>query len=542
MSEPLAEEELRDRASAWAASDPDHETRVHLEALLASTTPDALLELRSCFEHPLRFGTAGLRGPLGPGPARFNVALVCRAALALCRWLDASGIESHRPVLIGFDARHKSHAAALQAARVVRTERRTALLMPFAAPTPFTAFTARSLNAAASLMVTASHNPATDNGLKVFGPDHRQIVSPADVEIAALLDAVDAVPEPVGEPDLVDIQLWLDYVDRCAALANSDRSQRSKVRVAYTAMHGVGSATLDAVFAACGFDLHVVVEQNDPDPEFPTTLFPNPEEPGAMDLVLDLAARANASVAVANDPDADRLACAVRTPDGSFRVLTGDELGCVLLWYLVEHRGLTGVVASTLVSSELASRICAARGLRHVVTPTGFKWLSRVDGLGYAYEESIGFCVDPDHVSDKDGISAAVLLVDMIAAGIEPVAVLGELDHRFGAYVQQNFSMRISPDHSTRLQDALLNGGRTSFAGFDVFSIEDLASDPTRPGPGVRMRLTSPGSAARVVLRPSGTEAKTKVYIEVSSQVRTSSERQAAGLCVGLQGLADTLR
>lgn len=529
-SEMEAREYLGDlwyEALAWADMDPDPQTRSALLSCLKSASVEDWDLVRSSFRPPLAFGTAGLRGELGFGPARFNVCLVARLAAALARWLQVKHLPG--PVVIGFDARHKSEQAALAAAGQLAAFGFKVYVQPSPRPTPSLAFAARHLNASAALMVTASHNPSSDNGVKVYGPTARQIVPPTDKELAEILSAPVSLRSPSADFEILDDSVFEGYVRSCSALATSPRSARGGVRIVHTSMHGVALSALAPAFDSAGFSFVSVEAQALPDPDFPTTSFPNPEEPGSMDLVLDLAKRTSADLVLANDPDADRLAAAVPDQSGSYQILTGDELGAVFLWALLQRKKVGGVVASTIVSSELIGKICLDHGLRYQTTLTGFKWLSSVPELAFACEESIGYCLDPDNVRDKDGVSAAVFLADLVASGLDPLAVLETLDARYQAHVQANFSVKVSPEKSRKIIDRLYDGSLLGkLVSCPHISTEDLSKSSTTPTSGLRLRFASDSTSVRLIVRPSGTEPKTKLYIEVVHPSRSEATALAA--------------
>src|SRR5689334_11535489 len=420
----MAPDELRQEAEAWLADDPDPQARAEMRELIDGL-PSTTEELRDRFAGTLTFGTAGLRGRLRAGPNGMNLAVVTRAAAGLVAWLDEQGGEG--PLVIGYDARYGSRAFAEQTARVATGAGREALVMPSTLPTPVLAYAVRALDAVAGVMVTASHNPPQDNGYKVYlgrelggpGGDGAQIVPPADAGIEAAIRSAGPIADiPLGSPGTaVDDKIVEGYARSAAAVLTSGGPR--DLAVAYTPMHGVGGATLLAAFAAAGFPAPAVVaEQAEPDPEFPTVAFPNPEEPGAMDRLLALAASSGAELAIANDPDADRCAVAVPTGDGGWRALRGDELGALLGDHLI-RRGVPGTYATTIVSSQLLGRLCAARGVPYAETLTGFKWIVRAaEDLAYGYEEALGYCVAPALVRDKDGITAALNVAEM-AAGLK---------------------------------------------------------------------------------------------------------------------------
>jgi phosphomannomutase len=515
-------DDLRGAAEAWLADDPDPVTRAELRALLDGL-PGTAGELRDRFAGPLLFGTAGLRGRLRAGPNGMNLAVVARAAAGLLAWLAEQG--GTGPLVIGYDARHGSREFAEQTARVTTGAGREALLLPATLPTPVLAYAVRALDAVAGVMVTASHNPPQDNGYKVYlgrqlgGPagDGAQIVPPADAGIEAAIRAAGPIAAiRLGGPaTLLDNKITQGYVRSAAAVL--DPSGPRDLVVAYTPMHGVGGGTLAAAFAAAGFAVPAAVaEQAEPDPEFPTVAFPNPEEPGAMDRLLALAAAQRADLAIANDPDADRCALAIPGPAGSWRLLRGDELGVLLADQLI-RRGVTGTYATTIVSSQLLGRLCAARGVPYAETLTGFKWIVRAaPELAFGYEEALGYCVAPDLVRDKDGITAALVAAEL-AAGLKAAGRtvgdrLDELAAEFGVHATDQLAVRV--DDPAEIGEAMGRARRrppATLLGAPVTAVDDLL-----PANDV---LTFRTAAARVVIRPSGTEPKLKAYLEVVEPV-----------------------
>jgi phosphomannomutase len=515
------DDDVRSAAEAWLADDPDPASRAELSRLLAGL-PGTAAELRDRFAGPLTFGTAGLRGRLRAGPNGMNLAVVTRAAAGLIAWLAAQGGEG--PLVIGYDARRGSQEFAEQTARVATGAGREALVLPGVLPTPVLAYAVRALDAVAGVMVTASHNPPEDNGYKVYlgrglgGPagDGAQIVPPADAGIEAAIRAVGPLAElRPGEPGTVlDEKIVQGYVQGAAAvLAAGSRD----LTVAYTPMHGVGGSTLVAAFAAAGFPAPAVVaDQFQPDPAFPTVAFPNPEEPGAMDRLLAVATSAGADLAIANDPDADRCAVAIPTPDGGWRPLRGDELGILLADHLI-RRGVRGTYATTIVSSQLLGRLCAARGVPYAETLTGFKWIVRAaEQLAYGYEEAIGYCVAPALVRDKDGITAALTVAEL-AAGLKAEGRtladrLDELAAEFGVHATDQLSVRV--DDLAEIGAAMGRARRqppATLLGAALTTVDDLLPENDV--------LTFRTPAARVVIRPSGTEPKLKAYLEVVEPV-----------------------
>jgi phosphomannomutase len=522
----------------WIAHDPDPQTAAELAACGAA-------ELAARFARPLKFGTAGLRGPVRGGPDAMNVAVVLRATWAVAQVLidrTERGDSPAATVIVGRDARHGSAAFATATAEVLAAQGFHVLLLPGPAPTPVVAFAVRHTGAAAGIQITASHNPPADNGYKVYFDGGIQIVSPADRQIEAAMaaappaDQIHRQPVPPTDSGLLHL-----YIERAAAVRRSSGS----VRVALTPLHGVGGAVAVETLRRAGFhEVHAVGAQFAPDPDFPTVAFPNPEEPGATDALLAVAADVRADVAIALDPDADR--CAVGIPlgitaaSGGWRMLSGDETGWLLGDYILSHGHLgTPVVASTVVSSRMLAAIAADYGAAHVETLTGFKWLARADAnephqpgtLVYAYEEAIGHCVDPDAVRDKDGISAAVLVCDLVATlkqqGRSVQDALDELAQRYGVHDVAAVSRRVADaEEAAALMRRLRTAPPTRLAGFAVTISggADITDALIFTGGDDDTRL-------RVVARPSGTEPKLKCYVEVRCAVADDlrSARRRAG-------------
>ncbi|MFG2622288.1 phospho-sugar mutase [Streptomyces sp. NPDC048507] len=512
------QDDLITRAQAWLAEDPDPETAAELGRIIAAGDT---ADLADRFSGTLQFGTAGLRGELGAGPMRMNRAVVIRAAAGLAAHLTAQG-HAGGLVVVGYDARYKSADFARDTAAVMTGAGLRAAVLPRPLPTPVLAFAIRHLGAVAGVEVTASHNPPRDNGYKVYLGDGSQIVSPADAQIAAQIDAIgalDSVPRPdSGWEDLGD-EVLEAYLARTDAVLTPG-SPRG-VRTVYTAMHGVGKDVVLAAFARHGFPAPVLVaEQAEPDPAFPTVAFPNPEEPGAMDLSFAKAAEAQPDIVIANDPDADRCAVAVPDGDGGWRMLRGDEVGALLAAHLV-HKGARGTFAESIVSSSLLGRIAEAAGLPYEETLTGFKWISRVEGLRYGYEEALGYCVDPEGVRDKDGVTAALLVAELASVlkeqGRTLTDLLDDLAMEHGLHHTDQLSVRVE-DLSViaNAMAALRAEPPVSLAGLRVVSAEDLnrGTDALPPTDGLRYYLDG-DYKARVIVRPSGTEPKLKCYLEV---------------------------
>jgi phosphomannomutase len=529
-----------ERARAWVAADPDPRDRAELTALIGVATsgePAAAADLADRMAGPLTFGTAGLRGAIGAGPNRMNTAVVTTATAGLCRVLrEDLGAGFH--LVVGYDARHRSDEFARTVAAVAVAAGGRVSLMPGTFPTPVLAYALNALDADAGVMVTASHNPPADNGYKVYlgarmsepGGAGAQIVPPMDSRIfEAILASGPAADVPVAangwEP--IPEQVIDAYVSAAASLV---AGRGAPLKVVLTAMHGVGAATALRTLAAAGFDdVTPVAEQIDPDPDFPTVTFPNPEEPGALDLAMATAAQIGADLIVALDPDADRCSLAVPSGEG-WRQLSGDEIGALLgEQAAAEHQGdADATLARSIVSSSLLGRIAVAHGLRGTETLTGFKWISRAPGLVFGYEEAIGYCVNPTAVRDKDGISAAVkaceLAATLKAAGRTLEDQLAELAVRHGLHATSPLSFRVA-DLSLigRALERLRADPPAALAGAAVISYDDLVQGyrGLPPTDGVRI-ATDAGD--RVIVRPSGTEPKLKCYLEVVAPVDSVAE------------------
>lgn len=549
-----------DMIESWIADDPDTTTAAELTDLLTAAQGGdsaAEAELADRFSGLLTFGTAGLRGHLGGGPNRMNRAVVIRAAAGLVDVLRRR-TNGNFTLVIGHDARHKSREFAIDTAAVAVAAGGRALLLPRALPTPVTAFALRHLGADAAVVVTASHNPPEDNGYKVYlggtvvtdSGCGSQIVPPFDSEI---FEAIKSVPSVASVSratsgwEELDETLVEDYLTCVTSLVDSPSpAGASNLRIVLTSMHGVGGATMLEALHRRGFtDVHLVTEQHEPDPDFPTVRFPNPEEPGALDLSFELAQRVNADIILANDPDADR--CSAAVPDASapngWRQLTGDEVGS-LLGEQTAHRyegNADAVLANSIVSSRLLARIAAAHGLTHRNTLTGFKWISRVPGLVFGYEEALGYCVDPAHVRDKDGISACLRLATLAAAsklsGRTLIDELDDLARAHGLHATAPLTIRV--DDLSIIATGMANlraHGIASLAGSPVVTTVDLAEGSAELPPTDGLLFLTEAND-RVVARPSGTEPKLKCYLEVIIPVengdvaaarKTAAERLAA--------------
>ncbi|HEY7823256.1 MAG TPA: phospho-sugar mutase, partial [Acidimicrobiia bacterium] len=442
-----------EQAQAWLAQDPDPQTRAELEELIASNNS----ELSDCFASRLQFGTAGLRGKLGPGPNRMNRVVVMQAAAGLASYLRQ--LHPHEAsIVIGYDARHNSDVFASDTAAIMQGAGINALVLPRPLPTPVLAYAIKHLGTSAGVMVTASHNPPQDNGYKVYLADGCQIIPPADANIAA---EIEHIANTTNVQDLPTGEEWItlgdDVLEDCitrteALITDEQRQNNQNLATVITPMHGVGGETLHQVLTRAGFPKPIhVTEQFEPDPNFPTVAFPNPEEPGAMDLALEVAAKHRPDIVIANDPDADRCAIAIPRADG-YRMLTGDEVGSLLGWWATQQNNGSNtertVLAQSIVSGTMLKSIAESAGLTYEHTLTGFKWIGRIPGLRFGYEEALGYCVDPQGVSDKDGITAA-LAVATLAAHLKAKNQtlqdkLDDLAREHGVHATKQVSVRVT--------------------------------------------------------------------------------------------------
>lgn len=519
---------------AWIQDDPDPKTRALLQKLVDS---DDEVALRKYFNGFLQFGTAGLRGPNGPGPSSMNRAVVGRTAGGIVEYMKARNMTS---VVIGRDARHGSDEYSTESAEIFSGAGMKVYVLPRALPTPVLAYATAALKADVGIMVTASHNPPADNGYKVYiGPQadginyaNSQIIAPTDGFIAAEIAKITSLAKlPRGNQWItLDEKVIDDYIARTSALA----PRPGKLTIVYTAMHGVGTETITQVFAKAGFaDLILVKEQAEPDPEFPTVAFPNPEEPGAIDIALATARAQNADLVIANDPDADRCAAAIKDRAGQWRMLRGDELG-VIFGEWIARSAPTGTFGNSIVSSSILRKIAAYYQIDFKEVLTGFKWLAKIEDLAFGYEEAIGYAVDSKTVNDKDGISAALFLAqiatDLDREGKDLNDLLDEVWARHGFHGTEQISIRVSDVSAiATLLHQLRLLPPAELAGRAVESINDLAAptDGLPPTDGLRIWLAG---GVRVIIRPSGTEAKLKCYIEVISKDAQSAAAQITSL------------
>jgi phosphomannomutase len=520
--------ELLAEVQAWIADDPDQKTAAQLTALVAAGDEITLRKHVSGF---LQFGTAGLRGPIGPGPSCMNRAVVGRTAAGIASYMKARGMNR---VVIGRDARYGSEDFTQESAEIFAGAGFEVFVLPRPLPTPVLAFATAELKCDVGVMVTASHNPPQDNGYKVYvgptadGIDYNasQIISPTDGLIAKEISAIKSLAkQPRGAKwTVLGEEVVSEYVRRTALLANNP----GDLKVVYTAMHGVGTETLQRVFNHAGFATLILVdEQCEPDPDFPTVAFPNPEEPGAIDLALQKARDFGADLVIANDPDADRCAAAVNDPKNGWRMLRGDELG-VIFGEWIARSNTAGTFANSIVSSSALRKIAAHYKIDFQEVLTGFKWIAKIKNLAYGYEEAIGYAVDSKTVNDKDGISAAILLAqiasELKAQGLTLLDLLDEVWARDGFHGTEQISIRVADmTKITQLLAGLRQSPPSELAGYKVARIDDLAApkDGLPPTDGLRIWLDGD---IRIIIRPSGTEAKLKCYIEVITKDAGSAQ------------------
>ncbi len=520
---------LQEEVSAWIADDPDPVTAAHLQELLDAGDEEALKPLFSGF---LQFGTAGLRGPIGAGPSCMNRAVVGRAAAGIASYMKQRGMKS---VVIGRDARYGSEDYTIESAEILSGAGMDVYILPRPLPTPILAFATAHLKCDIGIMVTASHNPPQDNGYKVYiGPTadgieyaSSQIINPTDGFIAAEIDAVKSLKAlPRGKNwQILGEEVITEYIQRTIKLA----PRPGDIKVVYTAMHGVGTEIVQRVFNHAGFATLILVdEQCTPDPDFPTVAFPNPEEPGAIDLALAKARDFGAELVIANDPDADRCAAAINDPKVGWRMLRGDELGVIFGEWIARQKP-TGTMGNSIVSSSALRKIAAHYGVDFKEVLTGFKWLAKIEDLAFGYEEAIGYAVDSETVNDKDGVSAALFLaqiaLDLKRDGLTLANLLDEIWERHGFHGTEQISIRVADISAiTKLLAGLRQRPPQEIAGRTVESIDDLAApkDGLPPTDGLRIWLAG---GIRVIVRPSGTEAKMKCYIEVITKTAEESNQ-----------------
>ena len=520
-------DELLLAATAWAQQDPDEQTRNELLELIAARD-EAGLEAR-CGKR-LGFGTAGLRGELGAGPNRMNRVLVAQAAAGLAEYLKKN---FDRPsAAIGYDGRINSDVFARDSAEVMAAAGIETFLFDQSVPTPVLAFAVKQRNFSAGVMVTASHNPPRDNGYKVYlggANGGGQIISPADAEISAEIEAVAASKTfaEIAKSDKFEF-LGENIIDEYVRVTSRlvERTAEDQIKIVYSAMHGVGWPTLKKLFAAASLATPIVVQsQIEPDGNFPTVAFPNPEEPGAMDESYATAFEHDADLILVNDPDADRLAVAIPEVqnDGSktWRRLTGDQVGLLLADELATRPGASGTLACSIVSCSALEQIARINGLDFAETLTGFKWISKVPNLLFGFEEALGYCVDPSHTPDKDGISAALVVADLairLAAEDRTIADrIAEIGRKYGHFATSQVSIRVADlNIISSTVERIRKSAPGSIMGLSArFTDLAIGSEKLRATDGLRFDLQD---GSRIIIRPSGTEPKLKCYLQTTGE------------------------
>jgi len=504
-------------AKSWAEHDPDSNTKNMILKLIEDNN---LVELNKIFSGDLEFGTAGLRAEIGPGQSRMNRAVVIRATHGLCQYLIKKYPNKKPKLIVGNDARHMSDEFAVDVCQVASSLGLEVYKLPTKIPTPVLAFGVRHIKADAGVMITASHNPPLDNGYKVYDEFGAGIIPPMDKEIASLIKLAPFADEIEKSDNYKQIDLVEQYVERISQVISN---KYGDLKVAYTPMHGVGQETFDRCMKKVGFSKSFdVLEQTKPNPDFPTVSFPNPEEKGAMDLLLALAKSKNADIAIANDPDADRCALAVKDK-GNWKVLTGDEIGYLITWWILkkaelENKKLSGKIAASIVSSSLVPKMAKNNLLTGTTTLTGVKWMGHIENLIFGYEEAIGYCVDPEFVRDKDGVATALLLVELFSylksQNLEATDILNEIYEDYGVHVTKQVSFRFdSVEKAKEITIKLTTNAPKEIDEFVIEKVEDMNNgiDNLPASSGVRLTFNN----GRMIIRPSGTEPKLKCYLEV---------------------------
>ena len=526
--------QLADQAQAWLDQDPDPVTKLELQALIDNHDEE---DLASRFSTRLDFGTAGLRGELGAGPNRMNRVVVAQTALGLAEFLNANRDTYLDPsgelsAVIGYDGRTNSDVFAMDSAEILSAAGIKTFLFSEMVPTPVAAFTGRRLGASLTVVVTASHNPPRDNGYKVYlgGPTGgSQLVPPQDKEIANLITAISTrttfqeIPKSkdftfIGQPE---INQYLDRAKTLVSLEESEIAKRSALRITHTALHGVGWKVVSPLMAAAGFKVLPVKLQAEPDPQFPTVAFPNPEEKGAMDLSFAEATSNDSDIILANDPDADRLAVAVRSGDG-YQMLTGDQVGLLLANQLAPT---SKAIANSIVSADL-SALAKHYGVPYTQTLTGFKWISKVPDLGYGYEEALGYCVDPEYTPDKDGITAALVIAqmasDLKSQGKSLVDQIQDLAEKFGHVATGQVSLRVSDLSVIGKITSDLRANPPASIGDEAVLFQDYLA---RTDAMKTDALIFSSNSIKIIVRPSGTEPKLKCYLQASATSKTAAAK-----------------
>lgn len=535
----MISDQLTQEVKAWIDNDPDLNSANLLRKWLNENNE---ADLKRCFNGFLQFGTAGLRGPLGPGPSCMNRAVVSRTATGILAFMKKHNLTS---VIIGKDARHGSDTFAQDSAEIFAGAGINTFVFTKAIPTPVLAYAVNKLQINVGIMVTASHNPATDNGYKVYlgGSmngikfNGSQIIPPVDFEIATLINESELKPVRSNLYQNVNDSVILDYVNSVAKLVKKPNN----LKIVYTPLHGVGAETFLLAFAKANLPPpYVVSEQEKPDPNFPTTPFPNPEESGTIDLAISYAKKIDADLVIANDPDADRCAVAISEGNNNWRILKGDEVGVILGDYLMRQSTDKNIaVASSLVSSSQIEKIAKSYQVPFFETLTGFKWISKVDKLLFGYEEALGYCVDSKNVNDKDGISAALLIVQIAGELKEKNSSLSkyleEIGSKFGFYATEQISIRFDElgEIDQRIQKVLKNPPKV-LGENALLNIENLSLSKTLSTIGIRLYYEN---QIRIIIRPSGTELKLKCYIEVVGHSKNDADMKISQLKLAMSKL-----
>jgi len=534
---------LIEQARSWINQDPDQETISELEGLIENSDEQGLSDR---FSQRIGFGTAGLRGLLGAGPNRMNRVLVAQAAAGISKYLKENFDDPS--VVIGYDARKNSHVFARDSAEIFSGFGIRAYLFEDLAATPMVAYAVKSLGASAGVMVTASHNPPGDNGYKVYDHTGSQIISPMDAEISKYIEAFadsESVSKLSRRSDFlfVPASVQTGYLQSVSGLLNK-HADRKNIKIVYSAMHGVGSKFIDEIFSLSGLTKLVHVQsQQHPDGTFPTVAFPNPEEPGAMDQSIETAEKCGADLVLVNDPDADRLAVAFLQADGSYRQLTGDQLGLLLgeeMAARASREGLSGNMACSIVSSSALGKVAEHYGFGFQQTLTGFKWVSRVPNLIFGYEEALGYCVDSTQVRDKDGLSAALIVADIASQLANQGYTLGDqldrLMQRYGYHSTGQISIRVTDlNVISNLMGKLRNSPPAQIAGVEA-KFEDMQHG-TKILPGTDALRFTLSDGRTVIIRPSGTEPKLKCYLQAVSESEITSSELLAELEAAMRKL-----
>ena len=558
--------EIRRLVAAWIEIEIEDKYLKELDDLtlrLAAEDSDAIEQATEMFGARVSFGTAGLRGPMRAGPNGLNRTVIAQTTAGLAQFLAEREKEVGRQksvVVVGFDGRHNSETFARDTSEILAGSGFHVMLMSDLVPTPVLAFAVRALEADAGIMITASHNPSSDNGYKLYlgGKDQgSQIVPPAEGQIERHIRAVvedsswTKVNRSSESIELLNDDIISSYITKsCEELRPVPPTGR-EIAVVYSAMHGVGGKTFLTAVQQAGFQKPLIVEdQFNPDPNFSTVSFPNPEEKGALDMSIDLARENSADLIIAHDPDADRLAVGVRSPaePGGYRILSGNETGAILGWHLAEslamqHAG--GSFANSIVSSPILQKICNHFGIRHEETLTGFKHVSRVSNLKFGYEEALGFLVTPDSVRDKDGITAALAIISLVNVlakkGETLIDYLQNIYSTVGAFSSRQITKSLNPGFKgAAITNAVREKNIDHIGSFSVTRMDDFQTGEYGFPPTDILRFYLDNNC-RVIIRPSGTEPKVKFYIDTQEETIAAATRIAADLESALGQIVEEL-